>query len=89
MIEAVTNNQSISVIEWWEIENTGWSGGSSWFQCGGTEHNPYRAKSETEAVRYIQKSRWGDPDVKWRYIHVTLERTHNKSVEIREWTIVD
>jgi hypothetical protein len=83
------NYDSPKFIEWWEVENTGWSNGQSWFSTGGSSANPYRAKSTTEAIAYIESNRWDDPSVKWRYVHVTIEREDNRSVETREWTLVD
>ena len=75
------------LIEWWEVENTGWSAGQSWFSTG-PKGNEYRAASQLEAIRYIEETRWDDPSVLWRYVHVTLEREDNKSVETRVWTEV-
>lgn len=78
-----------SKLEWWIVENTGWSGGISWFQSGGNHMNPYRAESQQEAIDYINQSKdWNDTSVKWRYVHVTLEREGNKSVETKVWTEV-
>ena len=73
-------------LEWWRVENTGWSNGRSWFTSGGTDANPYRAKSEAEAIEYITNNRWDDPAIKWRYVHVTLERNENRSVTTEVWT---
>ena len=75
-------------LEWWRVENTGWSNGRSWFTSGGTDANPYRAKSEAEAIEYITNNRWDDPAVKWRYVHVTLQREDNKSITTEIWTEV-
>jgi hypothetical protein len=79
-----------NISEWWIIENTGWSDGTSWFQSGGSEMNPYRAQSEQEAIDYINERRkdWDDPAVKWRYVHITVEREDNKSVTTKVWTEV-
>jgi hypothetical protein len=75
-------------LEWWRVENTGWSNGRSWFQCGTSLYDPYRAGSEAEAIEYIerQKKSWNDPEIKWRYVHVTLERNENRSVTTEVWT---
>jgi hypothetical protein len=76
-------------IEWWEVENTGWSGGTSWFSAGGTRANPYRARSAEQAIEYITAAKWDDEQVKWRYVHVTLEREGNREVKTRVWTLVE
>ena len=75
-------------LEYWYVENTGWSTGHSWFRSGGNDMNPYRAKSADEAIEYIKENRWDDPSVKWRYVHLTLEREDNKSVTTEVWTEV-
>lgn len=72
-------------MEWWEVENTGWSGGISWFKVGGTTANPYRPKDEEEAIHYIKLNKDKDSDTKWRVVHVTLEREDNKEVRTRTW----
>ncbi len=75
-------------LEWWRVENTGWSNGRSWFTSGGTDAHPWRAKSEAEAIEYINDRRksWDDPVVKWRIVHVTLQREDNKSITTEIWT---
>lgn len=88
IMEHIHNRPVPPFMEWWEVENTGWSGGISWFSTG-DRANPYRAKSVAEAIEYIGKARWDDAQVLWRYVHVTLERVGNRSVETREWTLVD
>lgn len=77
-------------IEWWHVENTGWSGGTSWFSTGGTNVNPLRFDSEEDAKTYALKRKQDldDPNTKWRYMHTTLEREGNKSVTTTEWTEV-
>lgn len=85
----ITNRPPPPFMEWWEVENTGWSGGQSWFSTGGDRANPYRAKSAQEAIEYISNARWDDPQVKWRYVHVTLEREGNREVKTRVWTMIE
>lgn len=76
------------LIEWWQVENTGWTNGVSWFRTGGSDTNPLRLNSEQEAIDLISKARvqWDDPAVKWRYVHVTVEREDNKIVTTEVWT---
>lgn len=90
MLEYFRTLKPPKFVEWWRIENTGWTNGQSWFTAGGTELNPYRAKSQEEAIDYINecKDEWNDPSTKWRYVHVTLEREDNKSVTTEVWTEV-
>lgn len=49
-------------------ENTGWSGGISWFQSGGSDMNPLRFKTQEEAEKYVTKNRWDDKSVLWRVV---------------------
>lgn len=88
VMEYIRNIKPPKFMEWWRVENTGWSNGQSWFTSGGTDANPYRAGSEQEAIEYItqQKKSWNDDAIKWRYVHVTLEREDNKSVTTEIWT---
>jgi hypothetical protein len=74
-------------IEYYYVENTGWSNGRSWFSCG-TDTNPYRANSVEEAIEYIKRNRWDDPLVKWRYVHVMIEREDNRTITTETWTEV-
>lgn len=75
-------------LEWWRVENTGWSNGQSWFTVDINQYESRRFKSSAEAIQYIQETRWDDPAVKWRYVHVTLEREDNKTVTTEIWTEV-
>ena len=88
VMEHIRNMKPPKFIEWWRVENTGWSNGTSWFASGGTETNPYRATSLKEATEYAsqQQASWSDPAVKWRVVHVTLEREDNRSVTTEVWT---
>lgn len=81
-IEFINNMKPPKFMEWWTVENTGWSGGISWFD------SEVRFQNENQAIEYIQKTRWDDPAVKWRYVHVTLERENNKAVTTEVWTEV-
>ena len=72
-------------VEWWDVENTGYSGGISWFKSGSADFN-----TEETAREYAlkQKQYLNDPNTKWRYVHTTLEREGNKSVTTKVWTEV-
>jgi len=88
VMDFIKNMKPPEFMEWWIVQNTGWSNGQSWFQSGGTDTNPYRAKSEEEAIQYITERRksWDDPAVKWRYVHVTVQRKDNRSITTEVWT---
>ena len=90
VMEYIRNMKPPKFVEWWKVQNTGWSNGHSWFDCGTSLHDPYRASSEQEAIAYItqQKKSWNEPTMKWRYVHVTLEREDNKSITTEIWTEV-
>lgn len=76
-------------IEWYEVENTGWSGGLSWFGTGGDRYLSSRFDTPEEAIEYINNTHWGDDSIKWRYVHITLERFDNKEILTKEWTDYD
>lgn len=78
------------MIEYWNVEDTGWSNGVSWFSTGGTSTNPLRFNSNTAAVEYAtkRKAEFNQPTTKWRVVHTTVERTENREVITREWSII-
>lgn len=86
VIEFINNMKPPKFIEYWCVENTGWTNGQTWFRCGGRE--PYHAKSLKEALEYIKENRWDDHLVKWRYVHVVIENKENKRVTTEKWTEV-
>ena len=90
LMDYMRNRKPLKFIEWWEVENTGWSGGVSWFRTGGTNGDPRRFETEKEAKDYAlrRKAELNSPDTKWRYVHTTLEREDNKSVTTEVWTEV-
>jgi len=55
---------------YYSVENTGWSGGISWFESGGSLMNPLRFSTEQEAVKYIakQSKELNDSSVLWRSV---------------------
>lgn len=78
------------MIEFWTVEDTGWSNGVSWFHSGGTEMNPLRFKSYEDAYDYAidKKKEFNEPTTKWRVVHTTIERSETKQVTTNIWTIV-
>jgi hypothetical protein len=78
------------MIQFWTIENTGWSGGISWFHSGGTDMNPLRFKTYASAVEYGKKSmkELNQDTTLWRIVQTTIERTDNREVTTREWNLL-
>ena len=78
------------MIEFWTVEDTGWSNGVSWFKTGGTETNPLRFESYKAAYDYAtdKKARFNQQATKWRVVHTTIDRTETREVTTREWTII-
>lgn len=78
------------MIEFWTIENTGWSGGISWFHTGGTVMNPLRFKTDTPAIDYGERAKadLNQDTILWRIVHTTIERTDNSEVTTRTWNLL-
>lgn len=74
-------------INFWTVENTGWSNGTSWFKTGGTDANPLRftAREEAEVYAIRSKELMNDPSTLWRIVHTTITREENREVITREW----
>lgn len=72
-------------VEYWTVQNTGWSAGVSWFDSGGSRYSPARFESESQARDYIERNRGTDPDIRWRFTHVVIERQGNKRITTEEW----
>lgn len=74
-------------IEYWSVEDTGWSGSSSWFATGGTWANPIRFDSKEKAFKAAKKSKkeCTDTQTQWRVVHTTIERTEDKETIINQW----
>ena len=83
----IRNRKTPKFLEWWEVENTGWSNGTSWFSTGARSADPRRFDSKQEAIDFAlrRKQDLDDPKTKWRYIHVTLEQEGNKTVTTEVW----
>ena len=74
----------ITRIEFWSIENTGWSGGISWFR------DDVRFDTKQEALESCleQKEDLNQDTTLWRIVHTKIERFDNREVITREWTII-
>ena len=77
-------------LEFWSVENTGWSGGVSWFATGGTEMNPLRFRTEQEATDFAlrNKKHYNDPQMLWRTVHTLIEKTKSKRVTTEKYNEV-
>ena len=74
-------------LEYYTVENTGWSGGISWFKTGGSDANPLRFKTEAEATTYAleRQANLNQSTTLWRIVHITVEREENKETTIKRW----
>lgn len=87
-MEQVGSKQvAMSMLEFFTVEYTGWSGGISWFSNGGTETNPLRFDNFDNALHYAikQKKAFNQDTTKWRVVHNVIERFENKEVTTKEW----
>jgi hypothetical protein len=78
-------------LEYWTVENTGWSGGISWFKTGGSEANPLRFKTFDTAHEFAvrNKNKFDDPDQLWRVVYTKIERSDpNKRVTTEEYHMI-
>jgi len=80
----------MATLEYWTVENTGWSGGISWFKTGGSDSHPLRFETASDAHAYalIRQQEFDDPSTLWRVVHTTVDRFENKEVTTKEWTLV-
>ena len=69
------------MIKYFRVDNTGWSGGISWFE-GGT-----RFATFDEARSNQRESDWGDDSVKWRIAEVTIQFVELDASRIAQKTI--
>jgi hypothetical protein len=80
----------MKTLIYWTVENTGWSGGVSWFKTGGTEANPLRFNSPDAAFEYAlnKKGQLNDPDTLWRVVHTKVVTEENSQVTTKVWVNV-
>lgn len=80
----------MSTIEFWSIQNTGWSGGVSWFDIGGSETNPMRFDNKFDAFSYADKLKTAlnQDTTLWRVVHTTIEREEFEEITTRKWTLL-
>lgn len=79
----------MSLLEYYSVQNTGWSNGTSWFDSGGDRANPLRFKDMKSAIDYIHDKHWGDTAVEWRILHHKLEREYEGKKEIKAYHTVE
>ena len=63
---------------WYEPQNTGWSGGVSWFLTGRTKYNVSHYETYEAAKKVNDEYRqWNpDPQIKYRVVQVTQIEKH-------------
>ena len=54
------------MIKYYRVDNTGWSGGTSWFEGG-------RFSTFDEAKEYYKEMKWGEGSTFWRITEVTIQ----------------
>jgi len=77
-----------TIVEYWRVQNTGWSAGVSWFDTGGTPSRPATFKFEASARQFVADTRWADKAVKWRLVHVQVATTPNQRVTTERFILV-
>lgn len=69
------------MIRYFRVDNTGWSGGISWFE-GDTRFATF------DEARNNQRERdWGDDSIKWRITEVTIQFVELDTSRIAQKTI--
>ena len=76
-----------TMLEYFAVENTGWTNGTSWFKTGGSDMHPLRFKTFDEASDYAKekKARSKDPSILWRVVKTTVELHETKRIVTDEW----
>lgn len=69
-----------TIVEYWKVQNTGYSGKVSWFDSCGPTRQQLRFESEAAAKQYLVANRWGGADVLWRLVHVVIATTESERV---------
>jgi hypothetical protein len=74
-------------LEYYAVENTGWSDGVSWFKTGGSDANPLRFTTFDEAHEFAvrNKKKYDDPNMLWRIVWVTVVRTETSRVTVENF----
>ena len=80
----------MKTIEFWSVENTGWSGGISWFTTGGTDVNPLRFDNRFDAFEYANrcKTELNQDTTLWRVVHTKIDRKEFEETTTRKWTLL-
>ena len=81
------NGDLIGTHTFWKVQNTGWSGGISWFGTGGSYMNPLRFSNEKDAFEYGMKKKldFNQDTTLWRVIKVVFDRYENGDVTTKTW----
>ena len=71
-------------LEFWTVENTGWSGGISWFK-GDTRFSTFDS-----AMEYAkEKKRFSHENTCWRVVHHKILRDSDERVSIEKFIKVE
>lgn len=81
-MDIILNKNRDYFSQYWTVENTGWSGGISWFPIGIRRHTKEEAIDAAKAI--AREVRLGS-ETKWRIVCNTVETFKNKSVQTKEW----
>ena len=75
------------VSQYWEVENTGWSGGISWFTCEINKYEPRHFKLEEMAMEYVSRKKleFNDENMLWRIISVTVTGYEDGNSIVKKW----
>jgi len=79
----------MNTVEYYTVENTGWSGGVSWFPSKRNQCDEWRFDTRDEAMEYIRTHRWDDDSVMWRMTFVTYAADDEGYVETVKYIKVD
>lgn len=69
------------MIQYYRVDNTGWSGGISWFK------GEDRFDTFTEAIESQRERKWDDDSILWRIAEVTIVDEHLDNKHIAKRTI--
>lgn len=76
-------------LEYWTVQNSGWSAGETWFDVMAARREPLRFESEERARAYALGRKGADDTMRWRTVHIEVRQVSVcKTVTTTEWTEV-
>lgn len=80
-------SEPLSELHFWEVENTGWSGGISWFPVMKNNYENRRFDSEQSAIDHATKNKleMNDRNTLWRSVAVTIATFDSGVITVRKW----